>query len=128
MEQGPHGGFQTVWCDKTTSAARLCDGSELRLDRGQGSSDWHRGFVWQPLGATQRIWSEPSAALGRASAWRIQVGTEFPGLDGPSPRMVSMEAPLTALSAVVRSMTTGLASSWRRRCTCMRETKDGRRS
>ena len=76
----------------------------VRLDRGQGSSDWHRGFVWQPLGATQRIWSEPSAALGRASAWRIQVRTEFPGLDGPSPRMVSMEAPLTALSAVVRSI------------------------
>src|SRR6185437_9080894 len=27
--------------------------TRVRLDRGQGSSDCHRGFVWQPLGATQ---------------------------------------------------------------------------
>lgn len=76
--------------------------ARIRLDRGQGSSDWHRGFVWHPLGATQRIWSERSAALGRAAAWRIQVRTEFPGPDGPSPGMLSMEAPVSALSAIVR--------------------------
>ena len=101
---GTHGGCQTVWCDKTTSAARLCKRTRVRLDRGQGSSDWHRGFVWQPLGATQRIWSEPSASLGRASAWRIHACTEFPGPTDRHRRWCRWQAPLSTLSAVVRSM------------------------
>ena len=100
--------------------------TRVRLDRGQGSSDWHRGFVWQPLGATQRIWSEPSASLGRASAWRIHAHTEFRP-DGPSADGVD-GGPAQHADAVGRSMNDPARLELASTLHVHAETKGGRRS
>jgi hypothetical protein len=71
-----------------------------------GSAVWHRGFTWRPLGITQRVWCEPELDPPGPPAWRVQVRSDFVrGFTGSPAQLaaLSLEMPLSALAAVVRS-------------------------